>query len=146
MEIRIDGIPIYLMKNKRQKIGLNLNHYRNLHYQTSNKLKKQMVEWISLWAIEYAPRKAKIKGPLCFTYIIYRSSKRRADLGNIGSIVDKFVSDALVECGLIEDDNTDVIKEIVFVDGGVSRKNPRADLIISKANFERHMSLVYERW
>lgn len=49
---------------------------------------------------------------------------------NIGSVLDKFVSDALVEIGLIPDDNTDVIKKVTFIDGGIDRVNPHARLEI----------------
>ena len=52
---------------------------------------------------------------------------------NIGSVLDKFVSDALVEIGLLPDDNTDIIKKVTIIDGGVDKNNPHARLeIISR--------------
>ena len=49
---------------------------------------------------------------------------------NIGSVLDKFVSDALVEIGLLPDDNTDIIKKVTIIDGGVDKNNPHARLEI----------------
>lgn len=122
------NIPIYFKigKKKPKNIGLNLNWFRNAHYQVSNNIKKQMHEWI----LNNAQKSMKLIGFMEFEYTIYRKTKRRADLGNLGAIIDKFVSDGLVEAGIIEDDNTEHIKKIVFIDGGVEKNNPRADLII----------------
>ena len=125
--VQINNIPLYFQvgKIKKRNISLNLNTYRNLHYQVSNNVKKLMVEWVkeNVKDIELFPK-------MLFRYKIYRKTKRKADLDNIGSIVHKFLADALVECGFMEDDNTDFIHRIEFIDGGVAKDNARADLTI----------------
>lgn len=124
----VKNIPLYFTigKKKSKNIGLNLNWFRNAHFQVSNNIKKQMHEWI----LNNAQKSMKLSGFMEFEYTIYRKTKRRADLGNLGAVIDKFVSDGLVEAGIIEDDNTDYIKKIVYLDGGVLPDNPHCDLII----------------
>lgn len=118
---------VYVSKNK--KVALNLNTYRNLHYQLNNKAKKMLLESLK--------RDQLIEGllpapPFEFIYKIYRRDKRRSDLMNIGSIVDKFVSDALVTLGYLTDDNTDIIKKVTVIDGGIDKLNPHARLEVKK--------------
>lgn len=118
---------VYVSKNK--KVALNLNTYRNLHYQLNNKAKKMLLESLK--------RDQLIEGllpapPFEFIYKIYRRDKRRSDLMNIGSIVDKFVSDALVTLGYLTDDNTDIIKKVTVIDGGIDKLNPHARLEVKR--------------
>jgi hypothetical protein len=70
--------------------------------------------------------------PYQFVYTIYRRDKKRADVMNIGSVVDNLTSDALVTLGYIADDNTDIIKMVTVIDGGVDKQNPHAKLEIRK--------------
>ena len=125
--LELKNIPLYYTvgKKKPKKVGLNLNIFRNSHYFVLNNIKKQVHAWVR--AKNLIPVTAY---PLRFEYTIYCKTKRRADLGNIGSVVDKFVSDGLVEAGVIKDDNTDYIREIVYIDGGVKNDNSHANLVI----------------
>ncbi|MBF0233480.1 MAG: hypothetical protein HQK65_10645 [Desulfamplus sp.] len=123
----IDNIPTHIYISKNKKVALNMNTYRNLHFQANNKAKYGLLTAIKL--------NGKIQGTLStppyeFIYTIYRRDKKRADLMNIGSIVDKFTSDALVNLGYITDDNTDIIKRVTVIDGGIDKNNPRATLEI----------------
>ena len=68
--------------------------------------------------------------PLTLVYDYWHGSARRHDVLNQISIIDKFALDALVEGGLIEDDNTDVVKQYIITDRGIDRDNPRAELRI----------------
>jgi len=124
----IDNIPIYyqITKNKRQ--GLNLNSYRNNHYQRNNKMKKEFAKVFQL--LISGMDNAVLRPPLALVYTITRGTARKADLGNIGAVLDKFCSDSLVEFGLLADDNTEYIKEIIFRDGGIDKQNPHAKLEI----------------
>jgi hypothetical protein len=125
----IDGIPLVLSLSKNKRFSMNLNTYRNMHYQVNNKIKKKFKEIIK--------HKCSIAGdieifPVVFKYYIYRKNKRKVDLMNIGSVVDKFTCDALVELGIIPDDNVDYISEVSFVDMGVDKQNSRALLKIEE--------------
>lgn len=123
----INNIPLTINVSKNKKVSLNLNTYRNLHYQANNKAKHQLATFIKLYGsfdgVVAAP-------PFEMVYTIYRRTKIRADLMNIGSIVDKYVSDALVTLGYFPDDNTDIIKKVTIIDGGIDKENPRANLEI----------------
>jgi len=124
----IDNIPLRYKKNKKSFQSLNLNSYRNNSFFLNNSLKKQFDtsfhELLACYDFVFpAP-------PLELIYTIYRRDKRRVDLANMGSVIDKYASDSLVNCGFIDDDNTDIIKAVQFVDGGIDRENPRACLEI----------------
>lgn len=126
-------LPLSVKINRKTKsprnISLNLNTYRNLHYQISNQAKKIYKERI----------KELIKGnkevltpPLSFSYILYPKTKRLTDIGNVMSIVQKFTEDALVELGVIEDDNYTIIQEINYNFGYIDKDNPRVELTIKE--------------
>ena len=85
-----------------KKFVLNLNVYRNAHYQTLNKAK--IIFKNQLFA-SY-PELPRIKSSrLEVKYFIERCDNRKFDTMNIISIVDKFFLDALVELGCLPDDN-----------------------------------------
>jgi len=109
-----------------KKIILNLNIYRNSYHFTLNAAKKEMLEHV---------RRALPGGdppvpPFRFIYTIFPPTGRAFDLGNVGSIIQKFTDDALVELGLIKDDNMKIISEVVYRFGGVDKEAPRAELYI----------------
>ena len=82
--------------------------------------------------------------PLELIYTIYRRDKRKVDLSNIGSVVDKFVADGLVLAGLIPDDNVNIIKKTSYVDGGIDKQNPRACLEIKHYKVKKNERKVSE--
>ena len=69
--------------------------------------------------------------PYRFTYTLFQQSGRATDVANVLSIVDKFTCDALVELGVLPDDNHKIVKEVVYRYGGVDKENPRAELEIT---------------
>lgn len=115
---------ITLGKKKVKKVYLNLNGYRNWHYQVSNNVKKLFKE--------------KVRGNLdfCFsdkieiTYDYYAPDKRKRDLMNVIAVVDKFFQDAMVEEGCIETDDTDTVVRIVSNYKGIDRENPRIEATV----------------
>lgn len=120
-------IPRKTREDKR--VVLNLNIYRNCHYQTLNQAKIEMAEHVkqALPTPEF-----KLTPPLRFTYTIYPPTGRAFDLGNVGSIVQKFTDDALVEMGVIKDDNYKIVREVNYRFGGVDKVNPRAELTVDE--------------
>jgi hypothetical protein len=69
--------------------------------------------------------------PVTLTYTYYAKSKRRIDVSNPCSIIDKFACDALVKAEILEDDSFKQIKEVVYRFGGVDKENPRCELVIT---------------
>lgn len=116
-----------------KRISLNLNVYRNAHYHVLDDAKKTLKKIITE---ELTAETEKIirgmKPPYCFTYVLYPGTKRLTDLGNVLSIVQKFCDDALVELGLLEDDNYLVLRRVIYDFGEVDRENPRVELIINE--------------
>lgn len=66
------------------------------------------------------------------TYVIYPGTKHLSDVGNMGVVIDKFFSDALVELGKLHDDNYLYVPELVFRMGMVDPSNPRAEIFIEE--------------
>ena len=121
-------LPLEVYYSKKKKFILNLNNYRNAHYRVLSISKR-------LYSENLVPR---LKGfdrftePVSLTYTYYARSKRRLDISNPCSIIDKFACDALVKAEILEDDSFKQIKEVVYKFGGVEKDNPRCELVISK--------------
>lgn len=109
---------------------INLNNYRNWHYQTSNNIKKRYKQIVNDkvydagWTI--------FKNPVELTFIMYRGDKHKVDRANVLSIHDKFFCDALVELGYMDDDCDKYITSSHYYSGGLDRDNPRVDIIIKE--------------
>lgn len=63
------------------------------------------------------------------TLTIYRDSNRLMDIGNF-SIIEKYVTDALVKAEVLADDNWKFVAGVSIMDGGVDKENPRAEYLI----------------
>lgn len=111
-----------------KRVALNLNIYRNLHHMTLNQAKIAMKDCVRV-ALPIMPANVE-PPPYRFTYTIFPKTGRALDLGNVGSIVQKFTDDALVELGIIKDDNHKIVSEVMYKFGGVDKDNPRAELQI----------------
>ena len=131
-------------KTKEAKVWiLNLNNYRNTHFHILNQAK---VEWgkivakavddiqiVSPW-MERARDKygygymSPPVPPYKFIYTVYPKDNRSFDLSNVLSVVEKFTNDALIDCGVIKNDNCKIIPQVDYRFGGVSKTNPRIEL------------------
>ena len=106
---------------KPKKFWLNMNNYRNWHYQVSNNLKKLFKESIKIPNIV-------ISGPVRIAYTFYFPNKIKRDIGNFLAVVDKFTADALVEGGHIEEDNYSIVCDIKGKFGAIDKSNPRCEV------------------
>ena len=112
-----------------KKYSLNLNNYRNWYHHENNAL-KVLYKGIVAEAVKKAEGTLG-KPPYRFMYTVFASTKRLFDLGNVCAIVQKFADDALIELGLLSDDNYTVVREIDYRFGGIDKENPRAELRIT---------------
>lgn len=64
--------------------------------------------------------------------VMYPKTRAKFDVGNIGSIVEKFFLDALVEFGKLEDDNYVFCPTITYTFGEVDKLNPRVEIHINE--------------
>lgn len=114
------GISFSKRKGKHRYFYLNLNQYRNEHFQVLNKakvnFKEQMADQIRL-----LPVMTQIE----ITYILFPATKAKLDVSNVCSVVDKFFCDALVEFGKLPDDNYTHVPAINYRIGTIDKENPR---------------------
>jgi len=112
-------LPVSVWISSKKEFRLNLNEYRNAHYQTLNKakiaFKEQMLAYRSL-RIPFEP-------PYLFRYTLYWKDNRRLDVNNVLTVVDKFAADGLVEFGLLTDDHKKVVSGTDFRWGGICKGN-----------------------
>lgn len=129
-------LPLKVPISSTKSFALNLNTYRNAHYQVLNKAKKNFTEIVLPKIYEIPPLdKAKI------TYTLFPGSKRLCDVSNICSIVDKFFCDALVEANCLVDDNYTKLVNIEYKIGSIDPSNPRVEAVIERIN---DMQIVIE--
>lgn len=114
--------PLSVWIGPKDEFTINLNQYRNAHYQTLNKAKIEFKR-VMFPQVRLLPVMEKIK----VHFTLYRKDNRLCDTSNICSIVEKFLLDAIVESGKLKDDN---YKYHVFSScefGGIDKVNPRVE-------------------
>ena len=100
-----------------------MNWYRNAHYQSTNAAKKKFKKLIKSQLNQFD----EIQTPIKIKYTYYAQRNNSPDLDNFVAIVKKFFQDALVEHGLIEDDNVNFIVANSESYGGIDKDNPRVE-------------------
>ena len=115
------SVPLKLpIKSKKSNwFYLNLNVYRNAHYFILDKAKKMFEDLVRPKLI--ALPKLRYVG---IEYTLYPGSRHRTDLSNTCCVVDKFFCDALVNVGVIEDDNYTIVKKVHYEFGQINKDNP----------------------
>ena len=106
--MKIHNIPLRCPKSSRKWFYFNLNIYRNANHHLLGRVKI----WFTQWFFLKQTNQKCPKPPLELEYKIWL--RRKADLMNFGSVIDKFMEDALVKKGIIKDDNVDIIKKVSF--------------------------------
>lgn len=138
------SLPIHVPTSTRKTFSLNLNVYRNAHFRDLHKAKLEFTAAVTE-AVRKLPRFRAIR----LTYVLFWPNKGRVDVSNICSVVDKFFSDVLVDCGRIEDDSCLYIDEIVYRFGGVEPKRPRVEVTIDPVDLstekEDHMKIILDQ-
>ena len=110
-------LPMRVQTSSKKKTALNLNVYRNLHHRSLHAQKKKFEE-LAKKLLRGMPQ----VGVITLHYEVFVNTKRRLDIMNVGSIVDKYFSDTLTEVGIIEDDDYVNITEVKFSFGGLVKK------------------------
>ena len=118
-------LPLHIPYGNGKSFALNLNQYRNEQFFNLNKVKVIFHEAIGT-LLDGIPKMERVY----LRYTLYLGSKRRTDLANVCSVVDKFFSDTLVEHGILPDDSYEHIQHIDFRFGGLDKENPRLEALI----------------
>ena len=106
-------------------IYLNLNVYRNLHFQVNNlvKSKYNILMFEQLHGV-------KFKGMIKMKFRYVKGSHRISDKSNVLCIVEKFWCDAMIVYECIEDDNDDVILSQEYLPTRYDKHNSRVEIEI----------------
>lgn len=114
-------LPIRVRKNKyknNQHHAINLNSYRNWHFQVETNIKKKYKEIIySKLTEDLKFNKIEVETQFYLKTINKdgSESKTRKDKGNVYAIALKYFLDALVEKKVLEDDNDNFVKREVIL-------------------------------
>ena len=120
-------LPLRVPVSKNRDFSLNLNQYRNSHFQTLDKAKKNFTRLAEERIQEQQiPRLERCD----LEYTLYPGTRQLCDVNNVCSVVDKFFSDSLVSAGVIADDNYNFIADSRFRFGCIDRENPRVEVTI----------------
>ena len=65
------------------------------------------------------------------SYMLYPSNSS-CDLMNVVSVIDKFLNDALQDCGVIVNDNIKFYKHMIATVKEVDKLNPRIEIIVEE--------------
>jgi len=113
---------------KGKKLILNQNKFRNTHFRTMNDAKKNFHDIIA--NMNLADHRMPFQNPVRLHYYYYPKSKGSYDRMNVASAIDKFLCDALIECGVLRDDNYKMVLWPQFYHCRVDRENPRCEVFI----------------
>lgn len=121
-------LPMRMKINKHGELeSLNLNVYRNLHYYKLNYQKKAFQTFVKPLLLGLPSMEA-----ITLHYEINPKGGSRLDTMNVGSIVDKFFSDALVQNGIIPDDDYKHVVGNSFSFGSLCPENPHVLVTITE--------------
>lgn len=132
-------LPTYINVSKKTSKALNLNVYRNLHHHHLNKQKQNFHDEVKP-LLGSIPRAEKI----WIHYTIFAPRNGRLDTMNVGSIVDKYFSDTLVEAKKIMDDHFGHVVLVSFSFGGVVKLDGHAIAKIHILEKEQPMRILLD--
>jgi len=119
--------PLSVRQSAKKMFVLNLNVYRNSHYRTLNTVK---IRYKALMVDQIM--KLPKMGKVIIYYKLFPKSHRLTDIGNVISVHKKFFEDALVELGILEDDNYKFVIGSAEEFGKVDKDNPRVEILIKE--------------
>ena len=119
--------PLSVPQSKKKNFILNLNVYRNAHYQTLNTVKKRYKEAMTAQIVSL-PKLDKIS----ITYTLYPKTRRLCDISNILAVHDIFFCDALQELDKLEDDNYLYLPSVNYRMGEIDKENPKVIIEIQE--------------
>ena len=124
-------LPIYYTferkTKKDNKVLVGMNWYRNAHFRSSNQVKQHYHSLI----YSKVTQSQKLKDKYMVSYMLYPSNSN-CDLMNVVSVIDKFLNDALQDCGVITNDNIKFYKHMIATVKEVDKLNPRIEIIVEE--------------
>lgn len=120
-------VPLVVPISKNKTFSLNLNIYRNAHFRVLHKAKEVFTTVVTPLIKE---ANIPMLSHISMRVVIFPGSNRLVDIANIAPIVAKFFDDALVQSGVLPDDNYTYIPFYCHSFGSVDKDNPRAEITI----------------
>ena len=136
------NVPTFVMLPKKtkadEKVILNLNTTRNMDRFKLGKVKNifydQFKPEMDRVKVEYNLKllskvhfykkvfKTDFQPEFKLRYTITAANKRKFDIANMLSIIDKFACDCLVKDGFMPDDNWEYLTEVTYAFGGLAKE------------------------
>lgn len=124
------SIPTEVHITEKKKFILNQNHYRNTHFRDLAKAKALFTKFVCDLDLIAEIGGAPFSKPVRFHYEYWAPRKHTYDRMNVLSIADKFLCDALIVAGILEDDDYKKVLTPTFENMGVDRGNSRLEVTI----------------
>lgn len=120
-------LPLLVYVSKNTAFKLNLNDYRNAHYQKLNNAKIAFVDVTKRDVLGLPKMNA---AEIHYKLFLKGGTGKKGDVANFCSIADKFFCDALVEANRLPDDHYEHVPEVRYKFGGLDMNNPRIEATI----------------
>lgn len=117
--------PTHVPVSKAKIVPVNLNWYRNAHFQSLNKAKVNFKK-----AIESQVLALPVLKKVALTFTFHPGKGIIPDTSNVCCIADKFFCDALVELGRLPDDTRKFVLGTQYLPGLQDTHNPRIEVRI----------------
>jgi len=136
------SLPLYVTIGVRKKKNIYFNYNRiiQLHFQQRNQIKRMFMNRVIVALKECL----KFEDMARITYVVYRPNRRRYDVMNVVSIIDKFFQDTLVVADKILDDNYTIVPSVKGLHGGISKTHPRVDVLVEGIDKEAYNKELQE--
>jgi hypothetical protein len=122
--------PVYGVLPKKPTHLLSLNWFRRAHYHNQNKLNNLYQELLTTQVKFLEP----INSPVMLHYTYY-AKRKGSDVGNVVTLVQKFLEDTLTS-HVLKEDNTEHIIGSTQRFGGYDKVNPRVEVHIEPVSFK----------
>jgi len=103
---------------KKREHLVSLNNFFPMHYIQKNNVKRAYHDTVMEWVLTL-PKYKTIQPH----YKLYFKTKHKRDLDNYTFTMHKFLMDALVEGGVIEDDHFEIVTKVTTEIGGLDDDN-----------------------
>ena len=128
------NLPLTVPTSKNKKFILNLNNYRNAYFRVLSIAKRNYTDALMPDLADLP----KFTEPVTLTYTYFAKTKRRIDISNPCSIIDKFACDALVKAGILKDDSFEQVTTVIYIFGGFDKEDPRCELTVSLTSLDNN--------
>lgn len=113
-------LPLYWKGrgDKKRQLLLSTNTWLPMHYTQRNNIKQNYHEIVREWC-EQLPKFKTLRPH----YTLHFNNKRKKDVDNYTAPLHKFLMDAMVEHGVIKDDNYEYVTGFCADFGGIEDEN-----------------------